>query len=275
MPVRRIVRPLAAVALAATTLAAIDGPDLPADAPIVAARSDTIRLEVGSSLVDGRVYRPHAARVRVRTDAGGATPVAEWTNELALGDSAGMSVMRWVTRGTRTGPNGQPVQWELRQTYDARTLAPRGYAMTSSLGAAVRLSIDGTRVRGTRRASSDAPEQSVDQPLERAGFFAGASDLVPLAVGLEAGRVIVAPVWSPGMTRAEDRIFTVVGREAVTVEGARIEAWKVEERRPGQAAPASTWWLLDRSPYMVYGETTGPNGEVRRMSEIEIPMEKR
>src|SRR5687767_4958992 len=93
--------------------------------------TDTVGFEVGSDAVDGRVYGPHAARVRVYTDAGGATPVSEWTNELTLGDSAGKRVMRWVTKGRRQGPGGQPVAWELRQTYDARTLAPMGYHMTS------------------------------------------------------------------------------------------------------------------------------------------------
>ena len=102
----------------------------------LAANPDTVRLEVGSPEVDGRVYGPHAARVRVYTDAGGATPVAEWTNELTLGDSAGRRVMRWVTKRTGQGPDGRPVRWELRQTYDARTLAPYGYSRTRSRGRA-------------------------------------------------------------------------------------------------------------------------------------------
>lgn len=33
----------------------------------------------------------------------------------------------------------------------------------------------------------------------------------------------------------------------------------------------ATWWLLERSPYMVYGEVPLPNGQVRRMTEVEIP----
>lgn len=232
--------------------------------------SDTIRIDVGSEVVDGRVYRPHAARVRVYTDAGGTTPVAEWTNELTIGDSAGRAVMRWVTKGTSRAAGGQPTQWELRQTYDARTLAPLGYHRTSSAGSEVRLVIDGKSVRGTRRATASAEPVPVDATVERPGFFAGASDLVPLAVGLKPGSVMIAPVWSPGMQSSELRIFTVVGKVPVTVEGQSIEAWKVEERRHADRTLASTWWLLDRSPYMVYGETTGANGELRRMTEVEI-----
>jgi hypothetical protein len=235
------------------------------------AGSDTARIEVGSDVVDGRVYGPHAARVRVYTDAGGATPVSEWTNELTLGDSAGTRVMRWVTKGTRQAPGGQPVKWELRQTYNARTLAPMGYHMTSSMGADIRLAIDGKTVRGTRKNNANSEPVAVDYTVDRPGFFAGASDLVPLAVGLKAGSVMTAPVWSPGMQQSELRIFTVVGKVPVTVEGTTLEAWKVEERKHSDRTLTSTWWLLDKSPYMVYGETIGANGEIRRMTEVEIP----
>jgi hypothetical protein len=72
------------------------------------------------------------------------------------------------------------------------------------------------------------------------------------------------------MTRAEDRIFTVVGKSTVDVEGTATESWKVEERRASDRAVVATWYLLERSPYMVYGETPLPNGQVRKMSEVEI-----
>lgn len=235
------------------------------------AASDTIRIEIGSKALDGRVYAPHAAQVRVRLDDS-ARIVATWTNELVLDDSAGRRLMRWVTKGTQNPGTDRASTWELRQTYDAQTLAPLRYAMTSSSGAWARLSMEGKRVRGTRRAPNDTADQQVDVTLDRPGFFAGASDLVPLAVagGLKAGAVITAPVWSPGMTAAEGRIFTTVGREAVNVEGTRVEAWKVEERRQSDRVLLATWWLLDKSPYMVYGEVPLPNGRVRKMTEVEI-----
>lgn len=229
-----------------------------------AAAPDTIRIEVGSPRLDGRVYLPHAAQVRVRL-GDSARIVSTWTNELTLGDSGGRPVMRWVSKSST---------WELRQIYDAQTLAPKSYVLTASNGSWSRLTIDGRQVRGTRRGPGDtASVQQVDVTLDRAGFFAGASDLVPLAVqgGLSAGAVITAPVWSPGMTAAEGRIFTTVGRDVVDVEGTRIEAWKVEERRQPDRVLLATWWLLDKSPYMVYGEVPLPNGRVRKMTEVEIP----
>src|SRR5688500_11025688 len=98
-------------------------------------RADTIRLEVGSKQVDGRVYRPHAARVRVWVGPGAGRMRAEWTNTLTLGDSAGRKVQRWVTTGWQVTPAGDTVRWELRQTYDAQTLAPLGITRTASTGA--------------------------------------------------------------------------------------------------------------------------------------------
>lgn len=232
---------------------------------------DTVRLEVGSPLLDGRVYLPHAARVRVRVGDPAGPVTAEWTNELDLGDSAGRRVMRWITKGRRTQPDGTALTWELRQTYDARTLAPMGYLSTRSTGQHVQLRLDGTRVTGTRRAAADSATHAVDVSLDRAGYFAGASDLVPAAVGLRAGTVIRAPVWSPAMTQAEWRIFTVVGMSPVTVEGTPMEAWKVEERDAGDRRLLATWYLLDASPYMVYGEAMLPDGRIQYMSEVEIP----
>ena len=234
--------------------------------------SDTIRLEVGSREVNGRIYEPHAARVRVYVGDGAGQLVSEWTNELTHGDSAGRPIHRWVTKGTRRSPDGSTVTWELRQTYDAITLAPYGYAASSSAGSWSKLTLDGTRVRGTRRLPNDTTVHQVDVTLDRPGFVASASDLVPLAAGLSAGKVMTAPMWSPNMTRAELRVFTVVGRGPVDVEGTTVDAWKVEERRHSDGRLLATWYLTERSPYMVYGEVPLPNGQLQRMTEVAIPM---
>jgi len=236
------------------------------------APSDTIRLEVGSRDVRGGVYKPHAARVRVRVGPPEGPTTAEWTNELTLGDSAGRPVMRWVTKGTRTAPGGGTTTWELRQTYDAKTLAPYGYHSTSSTGAFTQLKLEGTHVHGTKRAAGDTVDQRVDVTLDRAGFFAGASDLIPTAVGFKEGLVITAPFWSPAMTKAEVRIFSVIGRVPLKVEGEDVVAWKVEERRHADRQMLATWYLVDPSPYMVYGEVPLPNGQVQTMTEVAIPM---
>lgn len=233
--------------------------------------SDTIRLEVGSREINGKVYEPHAARVRVRV-GNSEEVVAEWTNELTHGDSAGRPVHRWVTKGTRRLADGNTITWELRQTYDAVTLAPYAHAASSSAGTWSRLSLDGTRVRGSRRLPNDTTIHQVDVTLDRPGFVASASDLVPLAAGLSAGKVMTAPVWGPNMTKSELRIFTVVSRGPVDVEGTKVDAWKVEERRYSNGQLLATWYLTESSPYMVYGEVPLPNGQVQRMTEVAIAM---
>ena len=234
--------------------------------------SDTIRVEVGSPEVDGRVFPVHRARNRVYL-GDSSEPAVTWTNELALGDSAGIPVMRWVTRG-EPGPAATGGQrWELLQTYNARTLAPLAYSNTSSSGAYMRLTFDGKRVRGVKRGpGGDAIEEQVDQTLDRLGFMASASDLVPMAVGLRAGSVIIAPVWGPNMQAAEDRIFTVLNQETVSVEGAEVVAWKVEERLADTGSLYATWWLTEASPYMVLAEIVQSNGQVRRITGVALDL---
>ena len=231
-----------------------------------AVRSDTLRLEVGSPEVDGRIYPPHKARNRVyagETDS----VVTEWTNELTLGDSAGRRVMRWVTRGKQAGG----VTWELLQTYDARTLAPYAYSYSSSAGGSARLTFDGPRVRGSRVAGGAAATmQDIDRTLTQAAFMANASDLVPLAVGLKKGAIMSAPVWSPGMANSEVRVFTVLDQVPVKVEGSTVQAWKVTEHRQSDAKLVATWYLTESSPYMVFAEVVLPNGAIQRMSGVSL-----
>ncbi len=232
---------------------------------------DTLRLEVGSPGLDARIYAPHAARVRSWIGDGPTKQLrSEWTNVLTLGDSAGKRIQRWVTRGTQLAANGDTIHWELKQTYDARTLAPYGIVRTATNGSLSALRIDGKHVTGVKRANASAPTEPVDVMLDRLGFVASASDLVPLAVGFEPGRVVLAPMWGPNMPTAEQRMFIVLGKADVDVEGTKVNAWKVEERRHADAKLLATWYLTEKSPYMVYGEVPLADGTMQRYTEIEI-----
>lgn len=245
--------------------------------PLPIQARDTVRLEVGSPLVSGRLFAPHAARVRVRvgtaTEEGPVT--AEWTNELTISDSAGRRIHQWVTKGTQFPPNGSPVTWELRQHYDAETMAPYAIVSRSSTGAAMDLAINGREVRGTRRAAGSAEPQPVNLTLQQPGWVASASDLVPLAAGLRDGAVMIAPLWGPSMPDSELRVFAVLARVTIPVEGTPVQAWKVEERRHADRVLLATWYLLNESPYMVYGEVPLAGGRIQRMSEVAIPMSRR
>jgi hypothetical protein len=229
------------------------------------AGADTLRLQVGSPEIDGRVFPDHRARNRVYMERD-AAPVSTWTNDLSVGDSAGVQVHRWVTRGVQLGPEGVGSSWELVQTYDARTLAPLTYYRWASNSSSMRLRIEGTRIRGEQTVPGEAAPRAIDRTIDRPAFFAGASDLVPMAVRMRQGLVITAPVWSPGMESTEVRVFSVLGEETVGVEGADVTAWKVEERVERTGALVATWYLTDTSPYMVVGETPLPNGGTRRIT---------
>ena len=239
-------------------------------AEVSAQSADTIFAEIGHPSIDGRLMKPHAARVRIYR---GDTLVSQWLNELTLGDSAGRSVMRWVTTGEPVPAFPNRVTSVLRQTYDARTLAPMGYWSAASTGAYTRVAIDGRSVKGARRTATDTSTIRIESPVARLGFFSGASDLVPIAAGLRHGSVMVAPVWSPANPGStEDRVFTVIGDTAVMVEGTLVTSTKVEERRRSNGTLYANWYLLLESPYMVYGELPLPDGRVQRMTEVEVPL---
>jgi hypothetical protein len=244
---------------------------LPAAATVQAqTANDVLRFEVGAKEVDGRVYKPHAAKVRIYV--GERATGSEWTNVLQVGDSAGRPVHYWTTTGRSVTAAGDTIRWELQQTYDAITLQPYSIVRTASNGLESRLRIEGTRVTGTRKLNANAPVENIDYTIDRMGYVASASDLVPAAVGFKAGRVISVPIWGPPMTAAEQRRFTVIGKVDVDVEGTKVNAWKVEEHRESDNKLLATWYLLDKSPYMVYGEVPLPNGQVQRMTEVEVPL---
>jgi hypothetical protein len=133
------------------------------------------------------------------------------------------------------------------------------------------LRIDGRHVTGVRRTRPDMPAENVDFMLDRPGFVGSASDLVPGAVKMRSGLVVIAPVWAPAGTTSESRSFTVVGQEAVEVEATTANAWRVEERRVADGKLLATWFLTDSAPYMVAGEVPLSDGSTQRYTEISIP----
>ncbi|MEW5916849.1 MAG: hypothetical protein AB1762_10600 [Gemmatimonadota bacterium] len=230
---------------------------------------DTVFVEVGSPLIDASFFKPHAARVRIYR---GDTLTAEWINELTLGDSAGRAVHRWVTTSQPVPAFPNRVLTVLRQTYDAKTLAPLGYWTTAATGASTRLAIHGGKAVGARRTVSDTTWQAVELQVPRLGFFAGASDLVPIAARLRIGTVMVAPVWSPATAATvQERVFSTTKDTVVNVEGTDVRSVKVEERKREDRSLVANWYLLLESPYMVYGEVPLPDGRIQRMTEVAVP----
>lgn len=253
--------------LATLVCAAAAALGAPAPAP-----SDTLRLEVGAREIDLSGMLPHDARVIVERLVDGTwQPIAEWTNHLTVGDSAGRRVHRWITRGRRPGTAAGPAAWELFQTFDARSIAPLALRRTTSEGVEVVVTFDGPRVRGSRRDGAGAVTP-LDLRLSRAAYPAAASDLVPMGLPLRPGLVLTAPVWQLGMSDAETRVFTVIDRRPTPVAGRTWDAWAVEEHalRDGRAVLIGTWYLVEEPPYMVYAEVVGPGGARQRMTEVLI-----
>jgi hypothetical protein len=71
-------------------------------------------------------------------------------------------------------------------------------------------------------------------------------------------------------TASEMLAFTVIGQEDVMVEGGKIHAWKAEEHRLEDRKWLATYWLIDKSPSMVYGESPLPDGKMQKFTEVEI-----
>lgn len=225
---------------------------------------DTVRLEVGSPAVKGTFYPEHRGiTTSLRIEAGRTDTAGRWLNVLVIGDSAGIPVHRWHTGGTTRGPDGRPVRFDLWQTFDARTLALYGYHLQSGSGNLLRLTIDGRRVRGIHRPRADAPERAVDLTLPRAGFVAGAVDLIPQAVGLREGLVLTIPVWSPPADSVVTQVWAVRRRTTVEFEGRQVPGWEMEHYSTG-GQRQGTIWLIDEPPYMARWDVATGGGRITR-----------
>ncbi|HXH05248.1 MAG TPA: hypothetical protein VNI83_01530 [Vicinamibacterales bacterium] len=124
---------------------------------VAQAPPDTPRTEIGSSAVDGEVYVPHSGRViRLLIDGEEVDTTADWLNRPEIGDSAGRRVQRWHTGGWSLGPGGKRVRFDLRSTFDAKTLAVLGWQLESGSGARIGFAVDGRAVHGTRKPAADA-----------------------------------------------------------------------------------------------------------------------
>ena len=239
--------------------------------PAFVVRADTLHLHVGSPQVDLSTLNPHYARVTVERFIDGSwREVSSWTNRLELGDSAGRPVHRWTTIGTTKRQEGEPLTWQLYQTFDNKTLTQFGLRRTSSDGGEVQLTYEGAHVHGMRKAAGSGAVTPIDVKLSRQGFPMAATDLVPSGVALRDGLVMTIPAWQNGMTDVETHILTVIGRKEIQIAGKPWKTWAVEERSvaDGKIKFIGTWYLADVPPYMVYAEVEGPNGTRQRMTEV-------
>lgn len=253
----------AVTAMAVAVLLAGAAPEARAQA---ARAADTLHLEVGSPRVNGGVYRPHAGRVVKLRVAGGRTDTtAVWTNRLVIGDSSGRAVHRWHTAGWGRQPGGARGSYDLWSTFDARTLALLGWHLKTEKGFEVRLGADGRAVRGTRRTPADSTPVPIDTTLPRAGFAAGAADLIPYAVGLREGVVMTLPLWSPPGAGVKTEVWRVTRRTPVEFAGRRVPSWEMEHYRPEDGRLLGRIWFIDEPPYVARWDLFHEDGATDRM----------
>lgn len=262
---------LTAVALLAT--ASVPPASLPpasvptASVPTASVPSaDTIHVPVGSPAVDGSVYRPHVGRVtRLRIEGDRTDTTAVWLNTLEIGDSAGRPVHRWLTSGWSGPPGGARNQFDLRSTFDGRTLALMGWHMKAGSGFEARLAVDGRSVRGTMKPPSAAEPQAVEFELPEAGFASGAADLIPYAIGLREGLTMTLPLWSPPGRTLETQVWTVTGIQQIEFDGRTVPSWVMEHFDVGDPAPKGRIWFVDEPPYVVQWDLFPEEGVLIRM----------
>lgn len=94
-------------------------------------------------------------------------------------------------------------------------------------------------------------------------------DTIRLDLG---SRDVDASCFQPHAAKVRVYVKAVNGEDDVNVEGTMVRAWKVEERRQSDRILTATWWLLPKSPYMVYGEVPLADGSIQRMTEVAVPM---
>ena len=259
---------LTTAAVPTTTVPAAAAPTtaLPTARTAADPTADTLHIPVGSPAVDGSIYQPHVGRVtRLHMEGGRTDTTAVWLNTLELGDSAGRAVHRWLTSGWSGPPGGARNEFNLRSTFDARTLALLGWHMKTGSGFEGSLAVDGRRVRGAvKPPSADGPQQ-VDFELPDAGFAAGAADLIPYAVGLREGLTMTLPLWSPPGRKLETEVWTVTGIEQIAFDGRTVPSYVMEHFAPGDPKAKGRIWFVDEPPYVVQWDLFPEEGVVVRM----------
>ena len=134
---------------------------------------------------------------------------------------------------------------------DLVSLAPLGYRLKTRSGVDVSLAMDGNRMRGTRKLPGRDSVEQVDQVVPRMGFIASASDLVPLAAGLEAG---LGHPLARGIARAAAHH----GLVPAPVTDTTVEPGRGVRGRLGgdPVAIGSPEWLASDAPLVAEGGTT-------------------
>ncbi len=235
-----------------------------ADLSVPTPPGDTTTVSVGAAFVDGRIYRPHVARVvRSVTRAGRITEQATFTNDLSIAQRDGSPVIVIRTQADSGVPDPT---WGLETVLDRRTMALRHWAMHSARRS-ITLDVDGAHLTGsaTRPDSGSSP---IDLTLAEPAYLDGVLDATIGAVSLRPGLVLRVPTFGieAANRRTTWRSFRVAGRDTVSIGGRRVPAWIVE----GDAPTHDRIWLVDEPPYMTRWMSELPDHAVEQFDQTLI-----
>jgi len=240
----------AAVAVAAFGLMSASAP--PEAAPL--------RVVMGDGAIDARRLQPYDnafVATQLRGD-GRAFVAGIWTDQLRLRTINGRQA--WVRTQT-LGYFDHRFQLHIN-TFDPVTFAPISDWQHNVGGDTEDWRIDGLAVEGRLKGSEpDAKEETrrFTQTAPAYDFNCCMRSLIPAAIRLRVGEVIVIPAIPMAPDDPSEVRYRVVRRDRITFTDSRpaIEASLVETDIPGLPGGMLRFWIADRPPFMVRMTLTG------------------
>lgn len=229
---------------------------------------DTITVPSGSPLVDGRYLVPHRA-LYVTTVSRGDSIVSRISFELkkrliGAGESASFRL-----EGIGT-PDSRDPEARFFTILRHRTLETVHREERDGTGRALIVDIEPRGASGYVSPPRDSGNGAFQFALAAPSFHSAFVDAVLNGLELRAGLTIRIPVVNVAQRRGEWRVFHVVRRDSMLVNGHIARAWVVDEEPAGEIV-ARRFWLIREPPFFPLDESRLRNGDVRRIQQSLLP----
>lgn len=228
---------------------------------LAAQQADTVTLNVGSPLVDGRMYKPHSAAVTtslVRNDT--VLQSRKFTISLHVTTRNAIPAFQVLY----DYPDDPSAKSEV--ILDLRTLALVHLDDRDSRGRVLVADVDGRHVTGEFRAAQDSAVEHLDFTLDVPSYYFPFLDAGINATTLvRAERAFTLPTFGFASSdrRTDWHTYRVAARDTLRVRGRRLDAWVIEENWHGRYATRKIW-ITKELPYLPLVETHYPDGSVLR-----------
>lgn len=235
--------------------------------PAMGQSSEPVTIRLGDKSVDGRIFKPHLARITQSSIRNGQTQLM-WTatNDALLTEINGKKALRIVTEGAS---DIEPKRtWHGDILMFLQSLEPISYDWKISNGNSAIFKFEGTRIVGNLKNAVKNTEQKLDEDLGLMTTIGGIEDVVVGALPLKVGYSAKIPVYQLGQNGVQWKTYLVTGTKKVTISGQEVNAWVVEE----QGKSKNTMWLVDQPPYMVKWEFVMPDGGIISLDQELVKM---